>query len=529
MSAGTTFPNPPRLTFGVEFEFLVAYLVHTKPDPLESVEDLPPVNRTPVDMFELAPTLIYKQLVSLLEDHSINSNTEESGIEVSEFKNKYDEAAFGEYTQWRVKWDASIQEDDRETFDYVGIELVTPVLLDTPVSFETIDYVRELIMKTFRVRVNPSCGLHVHVGNRTERFPLESAKRIASLVWATEHLLVTLNSPDRQVHWYTQTLRNWSNISNGNFECSGPSERERFLGGDTPRYGEMPISWRDQHCTPDIIQAFAKTRLKGHFEPFWWADPDNAPSAEKTGGAKSPLESSWGTEFEETEPTESVKATQSAAPLDKLLKSVEPGDSFLIRPTESELGSSSELNDPARMRTIPRIARPRYTLQQLLERQDRLVEYGGGGLDLEEGRRKDPGVFEGVRHILAATNVTQIAHLVSTSGRGMTDFSAFRNDAIDRPDDRRTIEFRAAEGTLGPWATTWARICVGLVRFALYARPEVFADVLRSCDRSTDEDGVYDAIDLLNDLGLYAEAAIAEQRIVEHKDEWGLEYVPESS
>ncbi|KAI0377994.1 hypothetical protein F5Y04DRAFT_262734 [Hypomontagnella monticulosa] len=370
------------------------------------------------------------------------------------------------------------------------------------------------------------------------------------MAWAAEHLLVTLNRPDRQACWYCPLLRNWSNIARGSFEGAMINSRLRFISGDT-RHGEMPISWREQNSGQDICEAFAITRQEGCFEPLRWDDPDDTPSAEKNGGEQSTSGSKGAASIEPSKATEpsggAPKPAESTEPIDpserKSVPNVAPSSPSKVplpdsprkrskqKPVPPTMASSEGLNSPsniAQIRTIPRIARPRYSIKQLEALRDGLVDYGNSGLDYERSYKKDPGVFEGVRHIFNTTSTIEIAHLLNTRlGRGWTNFYSYGREEVKTVGGNRTIEFRGAEGTLGPWATTWARICVGLVRFALYAPPAVFGDILTKCEYSTNEDG-YDVIDLLNDLGLYTEAAEAEQRFIQNMNEWGLEFVPES-
>ncbi|KAI0386355.1 putative amidoligase enzyme-domain-containing protein [Hypomontagnella monticulosa] len=411
----------------------------------------------------------------------------------------FDGAILGTYTKWDVKHESAIREpcvdseDIVRQFQWLGVEIITPVLLDHPDSFETIHYVRELIKTNFRIRVNRSCSYHVHVGNGLERFPSGLLKRIASLVWATEHLMVTLQKPERQVNIYCPSLRHCSNLAKGDLSDHPDMDaRSRFLAGDT-RFGEEPISWRSQHCSQRNDEAFAKTRQEGHFEPFQVGKPGSAKKVEPNKPIQVP------------EPAESSE------------------------PTEANPADPSDPNVTARVRTIPRIVLPRYTLQQRREMRKGVQPYGKVSLDYddEDDRTADPGVLEGVRHLLNATSSIHISHLLFPFGlwtRAMTNFNAYRIKEIKNPFGRRTIEFRSGGGTFGPWAETWAKICVGLVRFAIDARPDEFMDVVVKCDRSTTEDGVYDVIDLLFDLGLFTEAAVAQERILEHKAEWGLEY-----
>ncbi|KAI1326248.1 putative amidoligase enzyme-domain-containing protein [Xylariaceae sp. FL0255] len=115
-------------------------------------------------------------------------------------------------------------------------------------------------------------------------------------------------------------------------------------------------------------------------------------------------------------------------------------------------------------------------------------------------------------------------------GRPNYNFSAYHTDELAAAAKRnveaprrgkRTIEFREAGGTLDTeWIGAWMGICTGILRFCRDATPLLYMTVIeraieeeerrrtvREEDRASDEP-MYDVIDLLEDIGLFAEAEI---------------------
>ncbi|KAI3323360.1 hypothetical protein HD806DRAFT_82550 [Xylariaceae sp. AK1471] len=91
---------------------------------------------------------------------------------------------------------------------------------------------------------------------------------------------------------------------------------------------------------------------------------------------------------------------------------------------------------------------------------------------------------------------------------------------------KRTLEFREAGGSLeAEWIDTWARICVGIVRFCRDASAVDFIDILERIAGEEDrkrmskrkgrmehDDEVYDVCDLLEDICLFSEASTVRKR-----------------
>ncbi|KAI1801849.1 putative amidoligase enzyme-domain-containing protein [Daldinia bambusicola] len=565
-----SFPElrPSRLTFGVEMEFVMPWLYEGEHDPLAHIKDLPPVfrmDKPPNPLSHFPEEIIYKAIKDLFGKHKLPTE-----VKTYKYKSKFAKKMLRKYDHWEVEDDASVFEptdtpafDWIDDFQWVGVEIQSPVEPDIPMAYEILNYARQLLISTYRCRVNHSCGLHVHVGNGSERFSLESMRRIASLVFATEHLLTTLNHPWRTANLYSRALRDRSNLSHklaGNEMSWGPGHNcehrpedcLRYYATDF-RYGERPISWRERHRGPKYVDAFEQVRRSG-FEPF---QPD--PGDITTSSSGSELSSFSGTQsnkstrgneedakFEEGSRSGSGSSSRSKGEEEERFEEEAP--SSTSSPGSSEREGSEEENpregtpngwqeyDPFNYsnklfstRIIPRIKLPRYTTEQLIEFRDKLEEFGVEGLVFEgekAHRSPDPGVLAAAVEIYRAPSSCAIAHLMYPGGAGRVNFQNYACDSFDHMDMGRTVEFRGAEGSLGPWVVTWAKICVGLVRFAVGSPAHEFIRVLENCQRAEEEDGVYDCIDLLNDLGLFAEALVASRRVAENKDEWGIEYVP---
>lgn len=88
-------------------------------------------------------------------------------------------------------------------------------------------------------------------------------------------------------------------------------------------------------------------------------------------------------------------------------------------------------------------------------------------------------------------------------------FSQYTSEMYRLPNVKRTIEFRQATGDLESSAAVWARVFTWLCEWACEVDLETYWDVILRCS-AAQENGVtdpgYDALDLLVDLGLHAEA-----------------------
>ncbi|KAG6986688.1 hypothetical protein G7Y79_00074g098850 [Physcia stellaris] len=191
----STNPTPTsktaHLTFGVEFEFILAIPIATLPPP-------PPASKppTPSSLTAFHDSHICARLAHILR---------RSGLAVNPW-----EGRVVDYSLWTVDQDASITacapSGKWRGYHFCGVELKTPVLDFSVAGLGAIAYALEVLGEEYgeRAFVNESCGLHVHVGSlgptsyssfngsgngtggrgkgESVGFPLNTLKNLATLV-----------------------------------------------------------------------------------------------------------------------------------------------------------------------------------------------------------------------------------------------------------------------------------------------------------------------------------------------------------
>ncbi|GAP91992.1 hypothetical protein SAMD00023353_5700180 [Rosellinia necatrix] len=495
--------NLPRPTFGVEVEFLVATLPRDGniPDPHGHIPGLPPALRwheTGIDPFELVASpgffVVMEEVKGLLSNlfgkpPRINfALVDVSGTSV-----------LTRYSTWEAEHEATVysQDEDRHGYRFYGMEVISPVQYPAPKAFEMINIVVSIITSKFRCIVNMTCGLHVHVGLGEERIPLEGIRRIGSLSYAVEPLLFALHNPRRRADYYCKPLEYQSRLATGRDE---PMFHDNPDNDNTPshggclyyfgrerRHGEFPISAREQDTSSDAVLDFARTRKRGHFEPFIRAGDQRPPAA------KFP--------------------TDISHELDLRIAAAAGSPSTTTPEQRSD-----------QHRTMPRIRLLRDEPDSVTKLPEHF-KYIAPCAIVSGGPAS--GVFEATRRIYEQPASCSISHQLSGHGYSAINFDHYGcTKLVPSRYNKRTIEFRMGEGTLdADWIPVWAKICTGLFKFALYASPSDFIDVLTNCDKARKESGSYDVVDLLNDIGLFAEAEAAQQRLKANKDRWNLKFV----
>ncbi|KAI0429588.1 putative amidoligase enzyme-domain-containing protein [Xylaria sp. FL1042] len=492
------YPTPGRPTFGVEVEFLIATLPEDAVDPIDAT-GLAPVLRTPK-----APSIgaegfnrryiLDKVKEAICECFSPSPKVRSTG-------------GRGCYLDWQVDIDPSISEMVHSLpYTFMGVEIGSPIQFSSPNAFDVISRAISAITSKYRCMVNLSCGLHVHVGLDQERLSLEQIRRIASLSYAVEPFLFTLHDPLRRVNNYCKPLQDYSYLANkfANPNLKQDLEKDmrharpdnffttycQYLGAGR-RHGEAPLSLRGENVKADHVAAFLKTRQPRHFEPF-------------------------------TQPGDSRRTVL----LPEIPDELAPGVS-----TAAELVSPTIIPArPARQRKIPRLKLPRYSLEELVSMR---LQFSQWGLSVPPDRLKQlnergpgPSVSQATQIIYSQPGSDYISELLSGHDRPAIAFHAYDCTALTPYHVPRTIEFRLGEGSLdSEWIPTWAKICVGIFKFALYSSPSEFTNVLEKCNKGMKEEGGYDVIDLLDDTGLFAEAVIAEKRLMANKEQWSLAFV----
>jgi hypothetical protein len=224
-------PCPPLLTCGVELEFLVHFVLQDEKDA-GNHQNLPPAIRLPEalvsELSQFSPSEeSWKRKVSNYLQTLLRQVLQDAHVPVepdvypptlkSECPRHLEDLPtrrFLRYRKWVVKGDDTVRSPPADGYGYAGIEVTTPCLDGTEASFEMLRYVVNLIVSRFRITVNETCGLHVHVG-RAGGFDLDNIQRIMGALYASDRLLATLRPPIRRFNRWAPSIREKSELAKG--------------------------------------------------------------------------------------------------------------------------------------------------------------------------------------------------------------------------------------------------------------------------------------------------------------------------
>ncbi|KAK6075583.1 hypothetical protein SCUP234_07672 [Seiridium cupressi] len=548
-----TEPAPPRLSFGVELEFAVLYVfgsnkvVSSAPPGKYFDDGLPQPLEIPYPAHEKAPDL--DNIAQYTVEKAIRDTLEAAGFPVqvapAEPTDTVAEQRLDQYRHWQVGRDVSVSAIDipkyEEGIRAASIEIGTPVEWDSPLAFEAVRYAVNLLASQFRIQVNTSTGMHVHVGNGPAFMPYQWVKRMAMLCWAADRLLATLNPPTRSWNFFCPGIRDFSRLARNELEDEPPihlaqQRGETFLSATLKcepyvatdvRFGERSTLWRETHAHEETVARFGQTRLPGHFEPFI---DENAPvtcypSAARHEDPQVPLDQY--THNLNNAPSNVSSDRSSPQPIDKTRhKSVDLTQAELAEKTAALEDIKARVGVRKRINGFQRLKLPRWTEEDLRNIDD--VNQLNGGHDMSSWGDPaiDRGVWFGVERIAQTKASCQIDNMLRRGSRYNYNFRSYECGPIGNTSvpSKRTVEWRQAAGSMdGKWVSVWSRIVVGVSRFAVHAPVDEFLRILTCCDYA-EKGGSYDVLDLLEDMGLVAEAEVAGQRIWDDGDKWGLEY-----
>ncbi|GAP83375.2 hypothetical protein SAMD00023353_0202740 [Rosellinia necatrix] len=199
-----TVPVGTRLSQGVELEFLVAYLFTSDVDPDEQNQSsLAPILRIEADD-DADPDAIDE----VVEEH-IRTTLRNHGLRVRDHSRAKEDGPsyLIDLDEWDVGTDLTVRRGIEESelsrmklgeYQWLGVELRSPARWDRPDAYDEIQFVVNLLKAKYRVRVNPSCGLHVHVGNGSRYFDARTLKRVGAFFFAADPMLSRLHAPWRR-------------------------------------------------------------------------------------------------------------------------------------------------------------------------------------------------------------------------------------------------------------------------------------------------------------------------------------------
>ncbi|RKL40500.1 hypothetical protein BFJ72_g6101 [Fusarium proliferatum] len=230
-----SYTRPPRVSFGFELEFLVA----VNPREVEADDSIP----------GLAPATGHHDgvtaVLELLRDHEFCARTvqEDSVANKSETK---------EYP-WIVTTDGSVSESGterkKEAYAWDAVEIASPPMYACDEAYRLVSVVVRLLTNNLRLRVNTSCGFHVHVGNGPHQMDMHASRNYAALQWASDPVLSTLHSPARSFARYSKSIRRFTGVELSGNVTADMARREAKGLNFIPRYisrarklGEDPVA-----------------------------------------------------------------------------------------------------------------------------------------------------------------------------------------------------------------------------------------------------------------------------------------------
>lgn len=179
MKSNNTFTVPvgTRLSHGIELEMLIAYLQPNEADPDEAISStLPPILRIdPIKAMKGDETKnILDATYEAIEEH-VRTTLRSHGIRIKgpallgDDESESIPAHLKGLDQWDITQDGSVTEEWEHTkgkigrYQWFSAELRSPACWDVSEAYDEMGFVVSLLQSNYRVRLNPTCGFHVHV------------------------------------------------------------------------------------------------------------------------------------------------------------------------------------------------------------------------------------------------------------------------------------------------------------------------------------------------------------------------------
>ncbi|KAF5547226.1 hypothetical protein FPHYL_10314 [Fusarium phyllophilum] len=113
-----------------------------------------------------------------------------------------------QYQTWTIGTDVSLRQVS-EWAGYKqlnGLEIISPVLKDTPECWEEVLDMVSILRNNFRLTVGKSCGFHIHVSKGTGPMLLHLVRKVCVLMYLAENIVYLLCYPGRRKSRYAPSL-----------------------------------------------------------------------------------------------------------------------------------------------------------------------------------------------------------------------------------------------------------------------------------------------------------------------------------
>jgi hypothetical protein len=200
----------PPLTFGVEIELLLGVLTPKAidPHPLDPRYG-PGVLSAEIgrDLFEtFSNTEAFKHIEDTLTLVNLAAGSEWEWVNDADHYNHVGTDC------WCMTEDASLDNPDNSTYTWVRLEIRSPAFHVTPEAFEQVRAVCEVLTNTYRVCCHQSAGLHVHVGQESNGFPITILRNLMSTLFTFEDQIDEIHPRHRINNLWSKALRTHSQL-----------------------------------------------------------------------------------------------------------------------------------------------------------------------------------------------------------------------------------------------------------------------------------------------------------------------------
>ncbi|KAF4955900.1 hypothetical protein FGADI_4295 [Fusarium gaditjirri] len=515
------YTRPPRASFGFELEFLLA-VNPKKVEADDSIPGLPPATGHLNGV---------EAVLNLLRDHEFDARTAEESCVLKKCETK-------KYP-WIVTTDGSVSEVgtewNNETYAWDAVEITSPPMYACDEAFWLVSVVVRLLTNNLRLRVNTSCGFHVHVGNGPHQMDMHASRNYAALQWASDPVLSTLHCPARSFAHYSKSIRRFTGVELSDNVTADMARREVMGSNFIPRYisrarklGEDPVA-----SNVVLIERLREAREKEDDGKF--LDPECESD-------DSDCECEDGRPFDRPRKAKGVRREVRYMPYVRELINEDKAKLLDDESNRTRRDLPPQLDFPASQSTascrssngVPLLDEQRKKLKAVSRQADILspvydMDHDRGGDD-DDSQKSSKVAWRGVTELLACdVGVHQIAHLMCDN-TGLEKYYSYNWKGqlmgeippLTGKETHGTVESRLAAGSLdAEWIVTWIKIQCRMLEWARDADPSQLMRVIGKLSRDdVSRECTYDVLDFLKDLGMYTGLKHCQERLLRAEEAW---------
>ncbi|KAK8064967.1 hypothetical protein PG997_011714 [Apiospora hydei] len=231
-----------QTTFGVEWEFLLCYFHPGNQKDHDNYADAistayPGTVIIPYTIKGTDAAVVYirQGTIATLRENGIDINGIDSrgkmvvpptpGRAASQPHRFYLNTAHEKYFRWTMTTDGSVLADnlqagrdapvEQQKLDWAPLELISPAMRNEAASYVELERAVDLIKAEYRVRVNKTCGLHVHTAFGRDQISAERLRRCAALLFAVDLVVAEIHPRHRRDNVFAGSIRTSSNAAMG--------------------------------------------------------------------------------------------------------------------------------------------------------------------------------------------------------------------------------------------------------------------------------------------------------------------------